>query len=471
MNKVKYVVCAVLIWSAFAQAAAQNKLVINVVSQYTDQSTWNYIGNFNIYKPLGPGTDVEAPYNLILDKQSKKIQLSFTFQLDGQVFDPARVILRLYTKDFTGNTRLDYDLSNPESPLVVEYGTRNILEYSQLWVQVFFPAIFSRRFEYTNQTAIIPFVWSATPRSVPLSKTDINVNPYTQSGFYAVQLASGTKKDENDIRMYQEVARQSGQDGLFVYTVTQGGSYPVKYRVGAFESRDKAEGFIRFLNKYPRIRNNGPRVELEQETIYSAASRNDFAAASSRALVPLSLDLMKEPDAYSTTGAMSSKGEPALSQGSIPASNVLYAIQLYAVSAPPTSSVFNLRGETGSPIAYFEKRDEKYYVRVGLYTSLYEATQALNRIKNRYPQAFIIEERGAFANADMHPNTILGQAQQTPAATSTYPATRKLTHTVKEGETLYGIARMYEVTAEDIRQLNNLGPYEVILAGQTLRIR
>jgi membrane-bound lytic murein transglycosylase D len=43
-------------------------------------------------------------------------------------------------------------------------------------------------------------------------------------------------------------------------------------------------------------------------------------------------------------------------------------------------------------------------------------------------------------------------------------------HTVSSGETLWGIARKYDCTIRDIRELNSLGSSSRIRPGQKLRI-
>lgn len=57
-----------------------------------------------------------------------------------------------------------------------------------------------------------------------------------------------------------------------------------------------------------------------------------------------------------------------------------------------------------------------------------------------------------------------------PTTGTSQPATNAVYHTVARGDTLYGIARRYGVTVEDIQRLNNLTG-TIIHPGQVLRIR
>ena len=43
-------------------------------------------------------------------------------------------------------------------------------------------------------------------------------------------------------------------------------------------------------------------------------------------------------------------------------------------------------------------------------------------------------------------------------------------HTVKDGESLYGIARQYRMTVEELRELNDLLPADVIVPYQKLYV-
>lgn len=51
------------------------------------------------------------------------------------------------------------------------------------------------------------------------------------------------------------------------------------------------------------------------------------------------------------------------------------------------------------------------------------------------------------------------------------PAAATATHTVKKGETLYGISREYQTTVEKLRALNNLSEKTDIFPGQTLVVK
>ena len=67
-------------------------------------------------------------------------------------------------------------------------------------------------------------------------------------------------------------------------------------------------------------------------------------------------------------------------------------------------------------------------------------------------------------------NTAGTEARGTSAAGGAKPAAAKLQHTVKKGETLFGIARQYGVSVDAVLQANNLTAKSVIIAGKSLTI-
>ncbi len=56
------------------------------------------------------------------------------------------------------------------------------------------------------------------------------------------------------------------------------------------------------------------------------------------------------------------------------------------------------------------------------------------------------------------------------SAVPTTPADRRATHSVRDGESLYGISRQYGMTVEQLRELNNLQPADVIVPFQKLYV-
>ena len=85
--------------------------------------------------------------------------------------------------------------------------------------------------------------------------------------------------------------------------------------------------------------------------------------------------------------------------------------------------------------------------------------------------------------APARPSTSAGRpaAERTGTASSTRPSTaapsssrpaaaRKREHTVGDGETLWGIARKYDTTVENLRRANSLDEDDQIRPGQKLRI-
>lgn len=148
----------------------------------------------------------------------------------------------------------------------------------------------------------------------------------------------------------------------------------------------------------------------------------------------------------------------------------LYAIELYAGGTQP--NVFTIRREAGvGGLAYFEKIDSIYLVRIGFFTTFSDAADALSRIGDAFPQAVVIQEAGYFANADMHRGTFGSAVFQPQAPPSGMVDSGPVFHTVREGETLYAISRQYDIPLDDIRRRNSFGEYEVIIPGQRVRLR
>lgn len=148
----------------------------------------------------------------------------------------------------------------------------------------------------------------------------------------------------------------------------------------------------------------------------------------------------------------------------------LYALELFTTDSPP--SIYTTRRLASlDGVVYFEKDGNIYRVRIGFFNTLYEATEALARVQVAYPAARVIQEAGRFVNADMHPSALPGRQDTPKANESGSRAARPVYHTVKEGEALYGIARQYDVSVDQLRELNNLEKGEVILPFQRLRIQ
>lgn len=72
---------------------------------------------------------------------------------------------------------------------------------------------------------------------------------------------------------------------------------------------------------------------------------------------------------------------------------------------------------------------------------------------------------------NLNTNTLsIGQILKIPTTKNLEVPTTTVTYTVKPGDTLYSIARQYNTTTNNIKQLNNLTT-NLLLVGQTLLIQ
>lgn len=173
---------------------------------------------------------------------------------------------------------------------------------------------------------------------------------------------------------------------------------------------------------------------------------------------------------FSETGAAGSEAEQAAKEED--ALQSLYSIELYAGTTPP--NVFTIRREAGiGGVPYFEKTGDIYRARVGFFTSPIEASEALSQIIETFPEARLIQETGHFANPEMHRGAYAENMLklEAPSIAAVAETPDPVFHTVKKGETLFGISRQYDVPLEDIRRRNNFEGHEVIIPGQKVRIR
>jgi LysM repeat protein len=61
-------------------------------------------------------------------------------------------------------------------------------------------------------------------------------------------------------------------------------------------------------------------------------------------------------------------------------------------------------------------------------------------------------------------------SKATPPASKSVASTEKRYHTVRKGETLYGISKKYGISKEELRKLNNLSANQTLRAGQKLLV-
>jgi membrane-bound lytic murein transglycosylase D len=107
-----------------------------------------------------------------------------------------------------------------------------------------------------------------------------------------------------------------------------------------------------------------------------------------------------------------------------------------------------------------EEKPVKYVVKKG--DSLY---QIANRFKINVKE---IQSQNGLKNADVH----VGQALWIPSAgPESCPPGDTKNYTVKEGDSLYFIARKHQMNLADILKLNNLTPQSMIFPGQELQVR
>jgi LysM repeat protein len=84
------------------------------------------------------------------------------------------------------------------------------------------------------------------------------------------------------------------------------------------------------------------------------------------------------------------------------------------------------------------------------------------RLDSLFREVETLRKRQTPATARIEPKSTI-QEKKVPEAKRQY-------HVVRSGDSLYGIARKYSMSVEDLRRLNNLRPKQVIYPGQKLLI-
>lgn len=148
----------------------------------------------------------------------------------------------------------------------------------------------------------------------------------------------------------------------------------------------------------------------------------------------------------------------------------LYAIELYAGATSP--NVFTIRREAGiEGLPYFEKIGAEYRVRIGFFTSLSRASEALYQVSEAFPQARVIQEAGYFVNAESHRGAFAEPGLVPQGYSMGSPKSDPVYHTVQQGENLFRISQDYDIPLDQIRLLNNFEEHEIIIPGQNIRVK
>jgi len=79
-----------------------------------------------------------------------------------------------------------------------------------------------------------------------------------------------------------------------------------------------------------------------------------------------------------------------------------------------------------------------------------------------------IQSQNRLKNTEVHVGQVLWIP---PAGSESCPPSDTKNYTVKEGDSLYFIARKHQMNLDDILKLNNLNPKSAIFPGQELQVR
>lgn len=407
---------------------------------------------------------------------------------------------------------LDSEPGKPAVQFILE--TAELMRYKELLLTIYLPAELS----VPPQQVIVPLA-QLRPEASYFSTSARGAAALSGSSYFVV-VASATSKKEEERKKYLKYI--DGKPGLVVgYLNNNNPSYPVQYAIGIFDSKTNAESFrVSLMNgreiKGPFVRevradefdHNSFRVSSYNHERQSAEDSGllamdyatqpghspDVQAASppryfeSAAPTPYEertstgrSPLYAQPRQLEPAGTAiypgSAGGSPGYTQPrqlettpSVPgASQNLYAIELGARSTPPQDLFSIHRRANVGGMPYFEKAGGLYRVRIGFFTSFNAAYQASIQVSAIFPDAKVIREDGYLVNAEDFQSAFIHDRGVQPVAAPR--ETGPIYHTVKDGETLYSISEHYDVTLEEIRRLNNLGQYEVVIPGQKVRIQ
>ncbi len=213
-----------------------------------------------------------------------------------------------------------------------------------------------------------------------------------------------------------------------LYAREEAGSY--KYRLGNFAT----EGEAALLKKQLRLKTR----YKDAWVVYDAGG------------MPALPDAQGSPSSYEYLAPRSPSAAPTAK---------VFSIQLGAYEVRPGPGDFSSISRLG---AIYAVREGKWYkARLGPYPTKDAATKALREVHKHYPKAYVIE--------DAHAASLPGSSSAAPAATQ--KAGGANTYTVKDGDTLYSIARKAGATVYRLRELNQLQPGEKIRPGQVLRLQ
>lgn len=141
-----------------------------------------------------------------------------------------------------------------------------------------------------------------------------------------------------------------------------------------------------------------------------------------------------------------------------------YSIQLGAYNQEPNLQKF--RPLESFSNVYTIQEESLVKVRVGPYSNFTEVSNYLKQVHDSgFPSAFIVEEGFAPTQSYDEPasyNQVLS-FDQPVGYDQQY-------HLVKSGETLFGIAKMYNMTVAELRALNNMGINDVLKKDQLIVI-
>lgn len=85
-------------------------------------------------------------------------------------------------------------------------------------------------------------------------------------------------------------------------------------------------------------------------------------------------------------------------------------------------------------------------------------------------ESFKSQARQNIARLENRQQKLLSSSRSSPQKTASSGAQNVRTHTVQEGENLFRIGLQYDITADQIRRWNNLGPNEPIYPGQEIKV-
>ncbi len=451
---------------AYAQELRPPRLDLELSTFYEEGGQWEKHLTYTFYKETLPGSKTEVPRELKFKPRASQVRMLFSTSMNRQPVRWERLIVMPTDKNGNGSMVMQRVVraspGGKRTEGVVDYSLQGLDPYEQLVVDVQEPVGYLGRIP--NQTLIVEF-------------SGLKGGSYTVQ--YFVQMAAAKAASEPERKRLQKYISNPARLEVRILPQEKGESLH-RYAIGPFDTEEEAgefqRGLIRNWKEYSYQRNFPPIRQVagnptefsETEIVRTNRLTRDYdrnITASGQPPVGNDIPGLTNRSSGATTSQSYGESFPYTQKN-----QNLYAIELYTTDSPP--SIYTTRRLAGlNGVTYFEKDGNIYRVRIGFFNTLYEATEALAKVRVAYPAARVIQEAGHFVNADMHPSARPARPDTSSGKEFGAGAARPVYHTVKEGETLYSIARQYEVSVGQIQELNNLERGEVILPFQRLRIQ